>query len=585
MRRSLALSFSLIALVLALQVALAAPGSATPESMTIEVTYPESLHEGPLDGRLYLMFSSDEYDGSEDGEPRFKVANWRGGQPMFAIDVEDWRPGEPAVFDAEALGFPIDSLAEMPTGDYVIQVMLNVYTEVTRSDGHTIKVPLDRWEGQNWRIKPGNLYSDVTARAVGLDPSEAGSTMSLELANEIPPRPAYPEDTEYLKYRRFRSEILSEFWGTDIDLGAIVLLPPGFEDNPEARYPVAYYQGHFHDTFYTPVGFSPEPPDPSLEGYDYTYAEASHRFYQQWTSGELPKFIIVTMQHPNPYFDDSYAVNSENVGPYGDALTQELMPAIEREFRAIGEGWARTVYGGSTGGWESLAWQVFYPEMFNGAWVNCPDPIDFRYYQLINLYEDDNAFYPDSEYRTDPIRPFMHEVDGEVLMTVQQASRLETVLGTRGRSGQQLDVWQAVYTPVAEDGYPTEVWDRETGEINQEVVGHMRENYDLSHIIRRDWQTLGPKLEGKLHLAVGDEDNFYLEEAVMLLEDFLQETSDPPWGGTLNYGYRHPHCYSGPPDDQSVRLTRLTYNQRLLPQMEARLLETAPPGADMSWRY
>lgn len=583
MRRPRILAVPFLAALLL--VSCAGAGEPAARSMRFEVTYPESLHSGPLDGRLYLMLSTAGYDGTEATEPRFLVANWRGGQPMFAVTVEDWMPGEPAVFDAEALGFPVESLAEMPAADYEVQALLHVYTTFERADGHTVKLPMDHWEGQNWRISPGNLYSDVLTRA-DLDPTDsAAAPMPVELSREIPPRPELPEDTEYLKYRKFRSRMLSDWWGRDIYLGAIVLLPPGFEEHPDARYPVAYYQGHFHDEFYTPVGFRPEPPDESLSGYDRTYAEYSHRFYQDWTSGKLPKFIIVTMQHPNPYFDDSYAVNSQNVGPYGDALLEELVPRVEEEFRAIGEPWARTVYGGSTGGWESLAWQVLYPERFNGAWVNCPDPIDFRYYQLVNLYEDDNAFYPDSEWRTEPIRPFMHDVDGEVLMTVEQASRLELVLGTEGRSGQQLDVWQAVYTPVDEDGYPMEVWDKRTGEINEDVVEYMRENYDLSYIMRRDWETLGPKLRGKLHIAVGDEDNFYLEEAVMLTEDFLESTTDPHYDGSVTYGYRHPHCYSGPPDDESVRITRLTYNQRLLPQMEAHLLETAPEGADMSWRY
>jgi len=170
-------------------------------------------------------------------------------------------------------------------------------------------------------------------------------------------------------------------------------------------------------------------------------------------------------------------------------------------------------------------------------------------------------------------------------MTLKQATRLEEVLGTRHRSGQQLAVWNAVYGPVAEDGYPASLWDPETGVIDRDVAHYMRDNYDLSHIIRRDWATLGPKLRGKLHIAVGDEDNYYLEEAVMLLEDFLEETSDPPYEGSVTYGYRHPHCYSGPPDDLSVRLTRLTYNQRILPQMADRMIATAPEGADMSWRY
>ena len=110
--------------------------------------------------------------------------------------------------------------------------------------------------------------------------------------------------------------------------------------------------------------------------------------------------LIVLIQHPTPFYDDSYAVNSANNGPYGDALTQELIPRVEKQFRAIGQPWARTIYGGSTGGWESLAWQVFYPDLFNGTWTFCPDPVDFHYFQLIDIYDDDNAFHPNSEWVT-----------------------------------------------------------------------------------------------------------------------------------------------------------------------------------------
>ena len=543
-------------------------------STRFEVSFADGLIGEPVDGRLFLMVSS-----LPEGEPRFQVANWGSNtQPLFARDVDGWAPDASTIVDATAIGYPVDNLSELPAGQYRVQAMLHRYTTFERSDGHTVKLPMDQWEGQNWRISPGNFYSDVQSMRI-----EPGGSYSIEINTEVPPIEP-PQDTRYVKHVKFRSDLLSEFWGTPMYLGAIVLLPEGFDESPDVRYPVAYYQGHFHDVFYTPVGFSEEPAAEGLTGYDLTYAEASYQLHLDWVSGKLPKMIIVTMQHPTPYFDDSYAVNSANMGPYGDALTKELIPLIEERFRGIGEGWARAVYGGSTGGWESLAWQVLYPDMFNGAWVNCPDPIDFRYYQLVNIYEDDNAFYPNSDWMLDPIRPFRHGVDGQIDMSLKQATRMEEVLGTRFRSGQQLAVWNAVYGPVADDGYPAPLWDPETGIIDRDVAEYMRDNYDLSHIIQRDWGEIGPQLEGKLKIAVGDEDNYYLEEAVMLLEDFLKSTEDPYYGGTVNYGYRHPHCYSGPPDDQSVRLTRLTYNQRILPQMAERMIATAPPGADMSWR-
>jgi hypothetical protein len=289
--------------------------------------------------------------------------------------------------------------------------------------------------------------------------------------------------------------------------------------------------------------------------------------------------LIVMPQDPTPYYDDSYAVNSANVGPYGDAITRELIPYVEQQFRGIGEGWARTLFGGSTGGWRALAVQIFYPDLFNGTWSFCPDPVDFRYFQLVNIYEDDNAYYPNSEWKHHPIRPVMRGVDDQVLMTYKDASTVELVLGTRGRSGGQLDIFQAVYGPVAEDGYTRLLYDKRTGVIDKGVVDYWRDNYDLRHILERDWATLGPKLRGKIHIYMGDMDTFVLEEAVLLMEQFLEGTRDPYYGGSVEWGARQPHCYSGaPPGQSSVEF--------VLPQMASHIARTAPAGADVrSWRY
>jgi len=433
---------------------------------------------------------------------------------------------------------------------------------------------MDQGEGQKWNRSPGNLLSEPVP--VTIDPA-AGGTMSIELSSTIPPVEP-PEDTEYVKHITFRSDILSEWWGHDIQLGAVVVRPPGFDEHPDARYPVAYMQGHFPRTF---TGFREAPPGDDLEGRARERAEGAYRFYQDWTSGRLPKFLIVLIQHPTPYYDDSYAVNSANNGPYGDALTQEFIPRVEEQFRAIGEPWARVTYGGSTGGWESLAWQIFYPDTFNGTWTFCPDPVDFHYFQLVNIYEDDNAFYPNSEWKRSAIRPWQRGTDDRVGMSQRDASHLEAVLGTKGRSGDQMDIFMSVYGPVGDDGYPRLLYDKWTGAIDKGVVEYWREHYDLNHILQRDWATLGPKLVGKLHLYVGDMDTYFLEEAAFLMRDFLERTTDPYYDGSFDVGYRQPHCYSGEP-----AFPGQSSSHRVLPDMERRILSTAPAGADTrSWRY
>jgi hypothetical protein len=551
----------------------------TAPPLRFEIWFPRTVRSAPIDGRVLLMVST-----RADGEPRFQISDGLDTQQIFGVDAEGLAPAQPAVIDGTTLGYPRKSLAGLPSGEYYVQALINVYETFHRADGRVVKLPMDDGEGQHWNSSPGNLYSEP--QKVRLD-RQRGGVIKIELTKVIPPIPP-PEDTKYIKHLRIQSNLLSKFWGRPMQLGAVVLLPEGFDEHPEARYPVMYYQGHFTPSFATPVGFRTQPPTPEMSGYQRTIAEYSYKFYQDWTSGRLPRMLIVITQHANPYYDDSYAVNSANLGPYGDALVQELYPYLEKKYRAIGQSWARVLYGGSTGGWEALAQQVFYPDFYNGAWCNCPDPVDFRAYQLVNLYQDKNAYYADSQWKTVP-RPGHREADGPVIATMEDMSRLELVLGTRGRSTEQFDIWQAVYSPVGQDGYPKPIFDKRTGVIDPKVAGYWKQNYDLSYILERDWKTLGPKLVGKIHVKVGDSDSYYLERAVRLLEKFLESTKEPGrgpyYGGSFEYGPGHPHCYSGDPS-VSVRIARLTINQRFMPVMMEHMLKTAPPGADTkSWQY
>ncbi len=550
-------------------IVLGSVGACGADSFRFEIVMAEGLSSEPVDGRVILLVSKDS-----SAEPRFQRLRSPLAPAIFGIDVEGLRGGEPAVIDVATRGWPLEYIAQIPAAEYYTQAVLNVYTTFERADGHTIKAHMDQWEGQQWNISPGNLYSE--AQNVRIDPA-SGEAVRITLSQTMPPLEP-PEDTKYVKHIRFKSDILSEWWGRDMYLGAVVLLPEGFAERPTARYPVVYWHGHFPRTF---SGISETPPPPELTGRARERVEGAYRFYQDWASGRLGRFLIVLMQHPTPFYDDSYAVNSANNGPYGDALTQELIPRVEAQFRAIGEPWARTLSGGSTGGWESLAWQIFYPDMFNGTWTFCPDPVDFRYFQLVNIYEDDNAFYQNGSWKTTPTRPWQRGVDDRVSMGQLDASHLEAVLGSRGRSGDQMDIFMGVYGPVGDDGYPRLLYDKWTGEIDKGVVEYWRENYDLRYILERDWATLGPKLVGKLHIYMGDTDTYYLEEATRLLEEFLESTRDPYYAGSFDWGERQPHCYSGTPAYPGQ-----TSYHRVLPEMRARILATAPPGADtQSWSY
>jgi len=159
------------------------------------------------------------------------------------------------------------------------------------------------------------------------------------------------------------------------------------------------------------------------------------------------------------------------------------------------------------------------------------------------------------------------------------------VLGTKGRSGEQRDVWLTLFGPVGEDGYPKHLWDKMTGEIDPSVAEYMRENWDLRYIMERDWETLGPKLKGKIHIYVGDMDNSYLNNAVYLMEEFLESTTDPYYDGVVDYGDGAGHCWNGDHERPNA-LSRLRYNQMYVPLILERIQESAPSGSDLtSWRY
>ena len=578
-------SRSLLALIgacaLAISVAAVPSGSGGPKFV---VTYPPEMGREALDGRLLLLLSTDKKD-----EPRNQISDTSlKSQQVFGIDVEAWKAGERAVFPADVLGYPVLSVTDIPAGTYQVQALLHRYETLRRADGHVVKLPMDRGEGQQWNKAPGNLYS--TPREVTLDPSRS-ETISITLDKVIPPIPD-PPASKYVKHERIRSERLSKFWGRDFYLGAHILLPEGFDAHPDARYPLAIYHGHFPQTI---SGFREEPPDPNLkpdyserfhlEGYNRIQQQLAHQLYKDWTSADYPRYLMIEIQHANPYYDDSYAVNSANLGPYGDAITYELIPYIEKKYRALGAGWARFMYGGSTGGWEALAAQIFYPDEYNGCWAGCPDPIDFRAYTVVNIYEDENAYFWKGPWKLVP-KPGHRNYLGHVSSTLEQMNRLELVLGTKSRSGGQWDIWQAVFSPVGADGYPRPIWDKRTGVIDKAVAAHWKENYDLVHILRRDWaKGLGKKLEGKIHIYVGEGDNYYLNNAVYLAEEFLEGTKDPHYAGEVDYEPRAEHCWNGDHTRPNA-VSRMRYHQMFAPRIVERLLRTAPAGADRkSWRY
>ncbi len=564
---------------------LAQTPSARESQLAFAVTFDAVSSAVPLDGRLVVLLSTDPAE-----EPRFQINDSLKSQIVFGLDVEDWKPGEVRTMDMAnegVFGYPVRSFRGLKPGEYTVQALLDRYETFHRADGHVLKLPTDRGEGRQWNRAPGNIYSKP--RKLRIDPATS-ERIALALTEEIPPITP-PVDTPFVKHIRIQSERLSKFWGRPIFLGAHVLLPAGFDAHQEARFPLMVFHGHFPTDI---AGFRTESPDPNLKpnyserfrihGYNRIEQEEAYRFYQTWTNAGFPRFLVVELQHANQFYDDSYAVNSANLGPYGDAINYELIPEIERRFRGIGAGWARFLYGGSTGGWEALATKVFYPDLYNATFVACPDPIDFRAYTVVNIYEDKNVYFRQGAHKHVPL-PGLRDYRGLPTGTMEDMNYYELAFGTKSRSGQQWDIWEAVFSPVSDDGYPRRLFDKVTGDIDPKVAEYWREHYDLRHIMQREWAKLGPKLRGKIHLYCGTLDNFYLNNAVKLAEGFLNSATNPPAEAEVKYGLDCEHCWNGDPLLPN-HISRLRYNTMYVPMILEHIEKSAPAGADLkSWRY
>jgi S-formylglutathione hydrolase FrmB len=486
----------IFALLLLLCGAILAAGQTT--SLRFEVSLAKGVVAAPQKGRLFVFINP-----KNDREPRFDYTNpGLFAPPLLARDIENMVPGSgKAVIDQTAISHPV-KLGEILPGDYFVQAVLD-----TNIDSASLNAP-------------GNLYSAV--QKVSLDPAKGG-TVTLELNNVVPPE-QLPANTDLVKYVKIQSALLSKFHGRPIFLRAGIILPRDYERDSASRYPLLIRIGGYGGRF-TRAG--------------QLMAENSD-FRGVWLADDTPRMIYVTLDGDGPY-GDPYQINSANNGPYGDAVTQELIPAIEKQFRAYGKPRGRFLTGGSTGGWVSTALQIFYPDYFNGSWSGSPDPFDFRAYQLVNIYKDDNAYLNADRFE----RPSARLANGDTQFTMRVEVLKENVMGAGDSyvmSGSQWGAWNAVFSPRGVDGKPVPLWDPKTGKIDHSVAEQWKK-YDLRIVAEKNWVTLAPKIKGKLHIWVGEEDDYFLNNAVHLFEDFLL-TAKPSFDGWVKYNRTGRHGWS-----------------------------------------
>ena len=522
-----------LALLIATSVGRPAP-PASAGTFQFTVSFASGMRSTPVTGRVYVIVSRTNAE-----EPRLQADG--GGVtdtvPFWGMDVTGVQPGQVMTLGLgpEVYGYPLTSLGQLPAGDYYVQALLNVYTTFHRSDGSVVALHLPGGDGNDLFVSPGNLVS--TPVLLHLDPAKGG-TFKLQLNQVLPPlqpvppggttQQGNPVDSAHVKHIKIKSKLLSKFWGQPMYIGANILLPQGYNDpaNKHLHYPVIWQQTHFPTG--NPFGFK---------------EDLSNAFSQFWVSADAPRVIVVNIRHECPYFDDSYAVNSANVGPYGDAITKELMPKVDKMFRTIDARWARTVTGGSTGGWETIAQAVFYPKLYSGAWIFYPDPLDFHFHQIVDIYDDANAYFTQHEW-LDVLRPASRETSGDIDWAMVQENHWELALGDHGRSGLgQWDIWQAVYGPEGADGYSAPIWNKVDGTIDHSVAQKWLP-MDLDHYVQANWATLGPLLSGRLFFFVGTADTYFLNDAVQLFQQNTDKLTNPQSHFSFQYGLNQPHGWS-----------------------------------------
>jgi len=429
----------------------------------IRVRYDAAVHKEPFTGRVFLFTS-------REGEPRFGP-NWFSPEPFFAMDVENLSLGTDVVFGPDTsgkiLGHPSSFADWKPEGGKIQAVMR-----------------FNPWEREIGR-GAGNGYSEVR----DLDESQLAEPL---VVNQLVPAKTFLE-SRWSRLVSHPSVLLSAFHQRPVMLRAAVLLPASYDHSPQRRYPVIY----------------------TIPGFTGTHHNAQNM--QEPVAEQNPQgveFIRVILDPTSPLGHHVFA-DSANNGPWGQALIGELIPETDRRFRTLPQSTARFLTGHSSGGWSSLWLQITYPEAFGGTWSTAPDPVDFRDFQVINVYQPGENAYTSSDGKR---RPLARKSKTEVALWFQEFDHMEETLGPGG----QLHSFEAVFNPRGSDGKPLRLWNRQTGAIDP-AVAKAWEQYDIRHILEQNWPTLGQRLAGKLHVFMGDADTFYLEGATILLKESLNK--------------------------------------------------------------
>ena len=458
-------------------------GPAMAQSVTVPVRLDPSVGDGAQSGRI-LVFAhkvapgekpSDEVDTNEFHPTDTSIA---------AREVEALQPGATATVDADSRAFPA-AFSTLPAGTYRFQAVLDrdhSYNYGGRGAGDIVSPVVEA-------TLPGPVP------ALTLNKVLPEKTLDEVLATLPPERAAqYRPWLNQVRPADFVSPALSAFWGRPIHIRAWVALPPGYKDGGQ-RYPTVYVNSGFGSTL--------------------MYAQLSAASMAGlMAKGDVPPMIWVYLDESSPTGTHEFA-DSVNNGPWGEALTSEFIPWIEKQYAMDAVPSSRFLTGHSSGGWATLWLQVRYPAVFGGAWPTSPDPSDFHDFTGPDLYAPDANVYRDPRGKAYPI----FRDHAKLIATFEQFAKMEAVIGPYGGQMASFD-W--VFSPRGPDGRPEPMFDRATGKVDPNVVAYWHDHYDIANIVTRDWATLKPNLDGKIHLYVGTADTFYLDGAAHKLQAVFQ---------------------------------------------------------------
>jgi hypothetical protein len=515
------LSITLAALALCLFGPTAVASATAPLSfqVTIDPSLGASAPAGGYDGRVYVCITdTDPADPDWGGEPRVQAnANWGFSAPVYGLDVDGIQPGHAVTLADDpsktypdgVWGYPKHTIAELPDGHYWVQAYVNVYHTYHRADGFALKLPYPAGNGvYNELNMTGGLYGPT----IELDITQDSGAIALTVDAVVPQddhseavpaggtsQQGNPADSAHVKHVKIRSKLLSQFWGEDMYIAADILLPSGWDkkNNARRKYPAAYWT--FHYPTRNPCGFV-EPPGVQKEGKNWFFGDA--RFSDWWLSGDAPQMVVIQLRTENPYGEVSQQADSPNMGPWDSAAWQELIPELQKRFRLYNAGWARSVFGWSTGGWMATNQMLEHPEKYAGAWAYAPDILSFDAFPYLNLYDARNAYWTDYGWTTIPV-PSYSSPDGVPEGLMYQDYGFESVLHTHLRGYGYASYSFGTWCPPGADGYTAPAWDMTTGKIDHSVTDYMAANWDMTKKVVREWPAEGRQLRGKLHLYVG----------------------------------------------------------------------------------